>query len=344
MSSSAAQPCPLCLLLPPSDPVTVPCGHRFCRSCLSTRWSRGSDQSRSCPQCRVSFGTDPGLAQGFGAVSLNPAPSAPPLDFEHATFDICSVRPGGNDGERLLSETGIILAQQISQKESELRQLHLSMKDFPRAVKAALKDSSWIFSELQDFVERRRLEVKELIQAQEEAELTRAENQLQRLERDVAALRGREAELQKLAQSPDTGLVAQVCDSFRRPVSGSSPVVNPHVSFGPVRKALMDLKQQLESVYLQELPTVTAAVTSVSMLQTEPPNKGACDSAPVPALDRRDDLLQYLRPVSVDPFSAHRELSLSEGSRVVRRWGELHLYPDHHERFDGWTQALSHEG
>lgn len=49
-------------------------------------------------------------------------------------------------------------------------------------------------------------------------------------------------------------------------------------------------------------------------------------------------------PLSLDPFTANRELSLTEGNRVVSRTGELHSYPDHPDRFDTWGQVLCREG
>ncbi|XP_062447393.1 E3 ubiquitin/ISG15 ligase TRIM25 [Rhea pennata] len=51
--------CSICLCLF-SSPVTVPCGHNFCASCLELTWA-GLTQDFSCPQCRASFAGRPAL-------------------------------------------------------------------------------------------------------------------------------------------------------------------------------------------------------------------------------------------------------------------------------------------
>ncbi|NWR70045.1 TRI25 ligase, partial [Centropus unirufus] len=51
--------CSICLCLF-SSPVTVPCGHNFCASCLELSWV-GLSGSFSCPQCRATFPSRPQL-------------------------------------------------------------------------------------------------------------------------------------------------------------------------------------------------------------------------------------------------------------------------------------------
>ncbi|XP_056449856.1 E3 ubiquitin-protein ligase TRIM21-like [Gadus chalcogrammus] len=47
--------------------------------------------------------------------------------------------------------------------------------------------------------------------------------------------------------------------------------------------------------------------------------------------------------LTLDPNTAHRQLSLSEDNRKVRRVGEDQSYPNHPDRFDSWPQVLGRE-
>ncbi|NWR82391.1 TRI25 ligase, partial [Furnarius figulus] len=51
--------CCICLCVF-SNPVTVPCGHNFCASCLDLTWA-GLSEGFSCPQCRTTFPNRPKL-------------------------------------------------------------------------------------------------------------------------------------------------------------------------------------------------------------------------------------------------------------------------------------------
>uniref|UniRef100_A0A3B3R9S4 B30.2/SPRY domain-containing protein n=1 Tax=Paramormyrops kingsleyae TaxID=1676925 RepID=A0A3B3R9S4_9TELE len=56
----------------------------------------------------------------------------------------------------------------------------------------------------------------------------------------------------------------------------------------------------------------------------------------------RPGLQKYSCQLTLDPNTAHRHLSLSEGDRKVTRGAE-EPYPDHPERFDSWGQVLCRE-
>uniref|UniRef100_A0A8C5D1A2 NACHT, LRR and PYD domains-containing protein 12-like n=1 Tax=Gadus morhua TaxID=8049 RepID=A0A8C5D1A2_GADMO len=54
-------------------------------------------------------------------------------------------------------------------------------------------------------------------------------------------------------------------------------------------------------------------------------------------------LKKYACDLTLDPNTAHRELSLSEDNRKVTMVGESQLYPDHPDRFDSHPQVLGRE-
>ncbi|XP_048103735.1 stonustoxin subunit beta-like [Alosa alosa] len=59
----------------------------------------------------------------------------------------------------------------------------------------------------------------------------------------------------------------------------------------------------------------------------------------------RPHLLKYACVLTLDPNTAGKELSLSEGNRKVTFVREQQLYPEHPERFDWWRpQVLCREG
>uniref|UniRef100_A0A3B3DS74 FinTRIM family, member 67 n=1 Tax=Oryzias melastigma TaxID=30732 RepID=A0A3B3DS74_ORYME len=65
----AAFSCSICLDLL-DNPVTIPCGHSYCMVCIKGFWEGKANESRSCPQCREAFTSEPALVKNTMLAAL----------------------------------------------------------------------------------------------------------------------------------------------------------------------------------------------------------------------------------------------------------------------------------
>ncbi|XP_695364.4 tripartite motif-containing protein 16 [Danio rerio] len=89
--------CPVCLELL-KDPVSLHCGHNYCKGCISGFWDQ-EDEKRvySCPQCRQTFSQRPALAKNtmLAEVVEKLKKTKPPADCKAGAGDVqCDVCTG----------------------------------------------------------------------------------------------------------------------------------------------------------------------------------------------------------------------------------------------------------
>ncbi|XP_071260593.1 tripartite motif-containing protein 16-like [Salvelinus alpinus] len=420
--------CSVCLDLL-KEPVTIPCGHNYCRICIEGCWDQDVLKGvYSCPQCRHTFTPRPTLmknnmlAEVVEKLKKTGLRAAPPpalcyagpgdvaCDFctgtrkqkavmsclvclasycetdlqphyefpalkkhklvkataqlqekicshhdkllevycrtdqqcicylctmdEHKGHDTVSAAAERTEKQRQLGMSQKKVQQRFQERQKKLKNLQKAVKSLKRSAQAAVEDSDQIFTELIRSIERRSSEVKELIRAQEKAQVSQAEGLLEQLKQEIAELRKRSTELEQLSHTEDNIHFLQSYQSLSSvSVSSDLPsiVVRPLQYFGDVSKTVSELREKLEDFLKGEWTKISTTVNLVDVVLPPEPKT-------------REQLLQYSCQLTLDPNTAHTLLSLSKGNRKVTYTDQVQPYPDHPDRFTNQWQVLCREG
>ncbi|XP_062304983.1 E3 ubiquitin-protein ligase TRIM47-like isoform X4 [Osmerus eperlanus] len=182
---------------------------------------------------------------------------------EHKGHDTVSAKSARKEKQDKLVLSQQEVQQRVQQREKELKELQQAVESFKRSGQAAVEDSERIFTELIRSIERMRSEVKDLIRAQQGAAVSQAEGLLERLEQEIAELRRRDAELEKLSHTEDNIHFLQNYQSLSSTsVSSDVPSISvpPLQYFKHVTEVVSELRDKLGELIQREWSNISTTV------------------------------------------------------------------------------------
>ncbi|XP_036380446.1 tripartite motif-containing protein 16 [Megalops cyprinoides] len=268
---------------------------------------------------------------------------------EHRSHNIVSAEEERTEKQKVLVVTQAEVQHIIQERMKELQELRHNVDTLKSCSQRALADSDKIFTEMARAVERWRSETVSLIEANERAAMTQAEGYVERLEQEIMELQRRDMELRHILETEDNIHFLQNFPTLCVPPEPMVPkvLINPEFSFGEVTKVVTDMKEQLEDICKKELSKISKTVSETPVYILLPRNGERRLKVPsrveLQEPKTRTDFLRYACQLTLDPNTAYRELVISDSNRKVSRKKTVQFYPDHPDRFDGYSQVLCKE-
>ncbi|TNN51509.1 Tripartite motif-containing protein 29 [Liparis tanakae] len=204
----------------------------------------------------------------------------------------------------------------IHQREKRAQEIRRAIFDLSRSARTAAAESDAVFTELIRSIELKRFEVRELMNAQEKAAVSQAEQLLDKIQKEIAVLKKNEKELDKLSQTEDHVRFLQSCQSLHAPPVLSalpSVTVDPNLAFVPVMTAVADFKGLLQEVCQGGFVSIYEKVRDIVIVG--PPNPaGLLDTTPYsdgePAVNMEATMM--IPPADLDQSPAIPRLGLDQ--------------------------------
>ncbi|XP_029996171.1 bloodthirsty-related gene family, member 2 [Sphaeramia orbicularis] len=218
-----------------TNPVTIPCGHSFCLSCLSHYWSR--HQSRYCPHCKRVF-TD-----------------RPDLSINRILADVSDNYRKNRPQKTPEEEPVIDVEQMVQERLQKIERLKNSLELQKNSYLREVRESQKIFSALVSAMEKSHRAVISAIEERQREEEKKVERLVKELEQEIQELRKETTETEPLIpangdQSEDAKQVTLNIISTVSPAEmkdWSRVTIETDPCIGVTRRALSDVMEKIKA-------------------------------------------------------------------------------------------------
>lgn len=266
----------------------------------------------------------------------------------------------------------------IRATERELEEFQQNLESFKVSASAVLEDSEAVFADMAQRLEKTKAEVRSRLEAKERSVVSRAERDIQLVEKDLEELKKRDQDISQVLQSEDSERLIQSAPLLLLPVSCSGPAQLrelPSDVFSGAQRALCHLRSRLEELCREEVDDINKTVSenhaasaaaesvkggrnhsavnckprqafSASLDSRASPVAFPLSSFALPPADQRmrAAFLRYSCRLTLDADTANPTLVLLEGLQGAHCGEEAQPYPPHPQRFDSVAQVLCSEG
>ncbi|KAK2886142.1 hypothetical protein Q8A67_016979 [Cirrhinus molitorella] len=213
-----------------TDPVTTPCGHNFCRTCLNKHWT--NTQTCFCPLCKETFSRKTDL-------KIN-----------------TTLREVVQHFKNQLVQTQTDVQQMIQNRMKKIQEIEHSVEMRKRNTEKEKSPSVELFTDLIRSIERCQSELLKMMEEQQKAAEKQAEDLIKELQQETTDLKRRNTELEQLSHTDDHLHLIQLFSSMcSHPHMKNWTEINTNSSMDvlPMNRALTQLKKTLDGILNEKL-------------------------------------------------------------------------------------------
>uniref|UniRef100_A0A8C9XT82 RING-type domain-containing protein n=1 Tax=Sander lucioperca TaxID=283035 RepID=A0A8C9XT82_SANLU len=274
--------CSICLDLL-KDPVTIPCGHNYCMSCIKSHWDEEvRKEIYSCPQCRQTFRTRPALGRNtmladlveeLKKTGLQPSCLQCLVSYCEQHLQPHYESPAFKkhklvDPSKKLQEN---IRQRIQNREKEVKLLQQEAEAINHSADEAVEDSEKIFTDLICLIEKRSSDVTQQIRCRQKTKVSRVKELQEKLQQEIIDLRQEYTELEQLSHTEEhTQFLHNYRSLSNLTDSKESPSINirPVQYFKDVTAAVSEVRDKLQDILSDVWIKISLTETEVDVLLT----------------------------------------------------------------------------